>query len=117
MAGVLPDRDLQRLIDEVRGPLRRLLRNLLRLDRLAKGRGEGDVRDRDVVEDEVEAAGAAFEVVADELGDHLALRDELTASYDRARCLGVSIISKVFFEKCPRLCLGLVRGKGELTKR
>lgn len=69
---------LQRLIDEVRGPLRRLLRNLLRLDRLAESRREGDVRDRDVVEDEVEAAGAAFEVVADELGDHLALGDELT---------------------------------------
>lgn len=49
---------LQRLIDEVCRALGRLLRDLLRLDGLAEGGREGDVRDRDVVEDQVEAARA-----------------------------------------------------------
>lgn len=68
---------LDRLVDEERGTQRRLLRNLLGLDGVRELGREGDVRDRHVVEHEVEAPRAHREVLAHEARHHLTLRDEL----------------------------------------
>ena len=73
---------LERLVDEVRRALGRLLRDLLRLDRVREGGRERDVRDRDVVELDVEPARAALERVLYEARDHLALGDELAVGLD-----------------------------------
>ena len=70
---------LERLVDEVGRALGGLLGDLLGLDRLGEGGREGDVRDRDVVQDEVEPRGPTLEVVADQLGNHLALGHKLAA--------------------------------------
>ena len=60
---------LNRLVDKERRAERGLLRDLLRLDRVRELGGEVDVRDGDVVEDEVEAQRAAREVLANEAGN------------------------------------------------
>ena len=60
---------LNRLVDKERRAERGLLRDLLRLDRVCELGREVDVRDGDIVEDEIEAQRAACEVLADETGD------------------------------------------------
>ena len=59
------------LVDDKLCSLRLLLRNLLRLDRRGVLLAKGEVRDRDVVELEVELARAGEEVRPDPLGDCL----------------------------------------------
>ena len=68
---------LDRLVDEERRAQCRLLRNLLGLDGVRELGREGDVRDGDVVEHEVEAPRAHRQVLAHQARHHLALRDEL----------------------------------------
>lgn len=76
-----PDNDtlllLDRLVDQERRPLRNLLCDLLGLYGVCKLGRECDVRDGDVVQDEIEPTGPAHEVFTDETRDHFSLGDEL----------------------------------------
>lgn len=64
-------------LDDETGALGVLLGDLLLLDGLGELLAEGHVGDGDVLESDVELAGALHEVGADALGDGLALGDEL----------------------------------------
>ena len=67
---------LYRLVDEVDGPLRILLGDLLGLDGVGESGGEGDVGEGDVVKDDVEAGCATTQILADQTRDHLSLLRE-----------------------------------------
>lgn len=65
------------LFDDEARPLGVLLRDLLLLDGPRELAAEGHVRDGNVLEGDVELAGAFHEVGADAVGDGFTLRDEL----------------------------------------
>ena len=71
------------LVDDKLCSLRLLLRNLLRLDRRGVLLAKGEVRDRDVVELEVELARAGEEVRPDPLGDCLQIWGDMGRSSGR----------------------------------